>query len=73
MGGASAKMTSTPQISARLTEAQSAALEAALAASGLNNAEFIRQALAKLCEAHGVTFPGGFREWTPQQTNDPAQ
>lgn len=67
-------MTSTaPQISARLTPAQAAALEAALAASGLNKAEFIRQALAKLCEAHGVTFPGGFREWTPQQHIDPAQ
>lgn len=60
-------MATAPQISARLTPAQADALEAALAASGLSKAEFIRQALAALCETYGVTFPGGFREWTPQQ------
>lgn len=62
-----------PQVSARLTAAQLAAVNEAARRAGLPLAEFIRAALAQACQAQGAPMPadmpthGGERPRPPHQ------
>lgn len=54
-------MTDLVQLKAYVTPEQSAAIAAACAIAGINQSDFIRQALQRHCQQFGVSFPDNIK------------